>query len=126
MTGEVGRTLVVVVIIAGAVGIGLLATKVRRPHHPPADVTGLGPTPGIVIFTSTDCASCREALEIVRAQELPVREVTHELEASRLEAAGVAAVPLTVVLAADGRSIAQFAGVPPRRALRKAVARAGG
>ena len=124
MSEELGRALVVILVIGAAIGVGLIAARVRRPHHPTVDVSELGTAPGIVIFTSTDCANCREALEIVRAQPLPVREVTNELEPGRLANAGVEAVPLTVVVGADRRQIARYAGIPPRRALRKAVARA--
>lgn len=124
MSEELGRALLVTAVIAAAIGIGLVAARIKRPHHRPVDVSDLGSAPGIVIFTSTDCSNCREALEMVRAQELAVREVTNELEPGRLEAAGVEAVPLTVVLATDGRQVASFAGVPPRRAFRRAVERA--
>lgn len=124
MSEEFGRALIVVVVVSASVGIGLAAAKLRRPHHPVVDVSGLGSTPGVVIFTSTDCSNCREALEIVRSQQLPVREVTNELEPGRLAVAGVAGVPLTVVVGADGAQIVSFAGVPPRRAFRRAIQRA--
>jgi hypothetical protein len=124
MSEELGRALVVIAVIAAAIGIGLIASRVKRPPHPPVDVSDLGSAPGILIFTSTDCANCGEALALVRGQPLPVREVTNELEPGRLAAAGVEAVPLTIVLAPDGSQVASFAGVPPRRAFRRAVERA--
>jgi len=124
MSEELARAFIAVGVIAAAVGVGFVASKMRRPHHPVVDVSGLGSTPGVVIFTSTECSSCHEALEVVRAQVLPVREVTNELEPGRLEAAGVEAVPLTVVVAADGTETGTFAGVPPRRAFQRAIQRA--
>lgn len=124
MSDTAVRALVVGVVIALALLIAWVASRLARPHHPPVDVGDLASRPGVVVFTSTDCSSCKEALAVARSQSLPVREVTNELESARLEAAGVLAVPLTVVVDGTGSQVASFAGVPRRRALRRAVRRA--
>jgi len=116
--GVVAALLVVAVVVARAAG------RWQRPSHPPVDVSDLAPTPGIVLFTSTDCSSCKAALAAVEGTGAPVREITWELEGATLEARGVEAVPLTVVVDATGRPVGQVSGVPPRRWLRAAWKRA--
>jgi len=118
------RALAAAAIIATAAGIGLLAARWSRPSHPALDLSGLGLPPGIVLFTSTGCATCREARACAEGVGLPIREVTHELEPGLFERAGVEAVPLTAVVDRDGRVLAQFAGAPRRRALARAAAAA--
>ena len=111
-----GGTLLVVIL-------ALATRRWQRPTHERVDVAGLGLPPGIVIFTSTDCATCKEALARVRTADAPVREVTWELERALLEQAKVAAVPLTVVVADDGTVVDQMVGVPRRRRLARATRR---
>jgi hypothetical protein len=108
-----------------AVGLGALATRQRRISQPPARLEGLDLEAVIVAFTSTDCRNCRKVMRLLGALDVPVREVAHELEPALFEAAGVDAVPLVIVRRNDGSVAAQFGGVPGRRRLRRAVARAG-
>ncbi len=115
---------VVVALAIVAVAVARAAGRWQRPSHPPVDVSDLAPTPGIVVFTSTDCSSCKAALAAVEATGAQVREVTWELEGATLEDRGVEAVPLTVVVDTAGRAVGQVAGVPPRRWLRAAWKRA--
>lgn len=112
--------LVVVVIAAARV-----AARWQRPAHPPIDLGSLAATPGIVLFTSTDCANCERARAVVGSIGVPVREVTWEGEPALMEGAGVQAVPLTAVVGAGGTVTWLGAGVPSSRALRSAVRRAG-
>lgn len=118
-----------VLIVAGVVAIAVVATLLARrfgsPHHVPVDLTGLGLPSGIVIFTSTTCANCKEALARVRGTGAPVREVTHEIEEAKFEAAGVSGVPLTVIVDDDGRVVDQIAGVPRPGRLQRSLRRAG-
>ncbi len=50
------------------------------------------------------------------------REVTWELEGRLMERVGITAVPLAVFRDDTGATVAQIAGVPGRRRLRRAVA----
>lgn len=116
------RALLGIAVIAVAVGVGLSARRWSRPVHPAVDVSGLGVAGGIVLFTSTDCTTCRGARERAERHGVVVREVTHELEPGEFRSRGVEAVPLTVVVDAGGEPVAQFAGIPRRRSLARAVA----
>ena len=115
---------VVTAVILTAAGIAYLSRR-NTTFHPLVDVTGLGLPSGIVVFTSTDCHRCKDALAVVRGLDVPLREVTYELESELQERAGVVGVPLTLVVGESGDSIAQFAGQLNERSLRRAVARAG-
>lgn len=117
------RAVVVAAVVVLAIVVARLAGRWSRPSHPPVVVSGLELDPGVVLFTSTDCATCRDARARVQSLDVPFREVTYELEQNRFESAGVVAVPLTVVVGPRGEVVAQFTGVPPRRALARAVAR---
>lgn len=93
--------------------------------HPLVDLSGLDLPNGLVIFTSTDCAKCKDALAALRSVGAPVREVAWELEPGLQQLAAVESVPLTVVRDEEGTTVAQFAGVPSPGRLRRAVRRAG-
>jgi len=111
----------VLVVIAGARLIG----SWQRPSHPPIDPGDFGPRPGVMLFTSTDCENCKEALRRVGALGAEVREVTWELEPAVFKRVGVEAVPLTAVVDEAGRVELLAAGVPRKNALKRAMARAG-
>jgi len=113
--------LAVLVVVVAARVIG----RSQRPAHPPVDLGRLATEPGIVIFTSTDCRNCREALAEVERSGMPIRQVSHELEPGEFERAGVEAVPLTVVVDDSGAVSAVMTGVPRRRSLDRAISRAG-
>jgi len=118
-----GRVALLVAVVAAAAIVAYGAR--RRPHHAPADITGLGFGPGLVVFTSTECRRCKLVLAAAKATGAPLREVTFELEASLQEQAGVTGVPLTIVIDGDGKATAQFAGLVGERRLRRALAGAG-
>ena len=52
------RVAVVLVLVVVVVVVVRLVARWQRPPHPPLDFAGLGDRPGVVVFTSTDCASC--------------------------------------------------------------------
>lgn len=114
--------LIAVLLIAGIIA---LVTRRARPHHPPVTIDGLDLPAGIVVFTSTDCPRCREVLELVKTVDVPLREVTYEIEGALQRRAGVVGVPVTLIIADSGNLVAQLPGRFRRRALVRAVDRAG-
>ena len=115
----IGLVVVVVVVVVRLMG------RWQRPTHPPVALGDLGAEPGVVVFTSTECSNCRETLTVVETFDVPIREVSYELEAPELERAGVHAVPLTVVVGEECVIAAVLSGVPRRRVLARAIAAAG-
>ncbi len=119
------RLIVVAGIGLGAYVVGRLARRLVPVPHPPIDPEGL--PVGIVVFTSTTCTKCKEALAIAGAAaaraDAPIREVTFELEPQLQTRAGVESVPLTAVIAADQSVVAQFTGVPRPARLDRALRR---
>lgn len=105
--------------------ITVIARKLGSPHHGRVEVAGLDLPSGIVLFTSTECSNCKEALARAKETGAPLREITYEIEAARFESAGISGVPLTLVIDGEGSVIEQIAGVPGRRRLRRALDRAG-
>lgn len=119
------RVAAVVLVAAAALAIGFLLRRVAWTSHPPIDVSELDLPAGIVVFTSTECVNCKEVLATLRSLDVPLREVTHELEPAAFEAAGVEAVPLTVVLDHQGAVVAQLPGVVSGRRVKRALRSAG-
>ena len=115
----------VVLLAFVAFAVGRWRTRSMGGGHPLVDLAGLDLPNGLVIFTSTDCAKCKDALAAVRSVGAPVREVAWELEPGLQQRAAVESVPLTVVRDKAGTTVAQFAGVPSPGRLRRAVRRAG-
>ncbi len=125
MSDPVVRLAIAAVVIAVAVGVSYLAKAVRKPMHPSIVIGDVGDRPGVVLFTSTDCSSCKKAIARLKELSVPFREVTHELEPNQFEAWEVVAVPLTVVIDDDGDAVDVISGVPPKRHLLKAARSAG-
>ena len=119
------RVALVLVLVAVVIVVVRLVARWQRPPHPPLDLGGLGDRPGVVVFTSTDCATCVEAMRTVSGVKAPVREVTWELEPHLFDQYGVEAVPLIAVLYRQGRSTMFATGAPSRRRFIKAVHAAG-
>ena len=119
------RLLVVGGVLLAAAVAAFIARRFGTAHHPPVDVGGLNLPAGIVLFTSTTCSKCKEALSRAKATGAPLREITYEIEAARFEEAGVDGVPLLLVMSASGEVVEQLAGLPGRRRLRRALDRAG-
>ena len=125
MSDPTTRALVVLIVLGLALVAGVIARRVKRPPHPRITIGDLGERPGVVLFTSTDCGTCKETIALLEAEAVAFREVTYDLEPHRFEAWTVVAVPLTVVIAADGCVIETISGVPPLRRLRRAISAAG-
>jgi hypothetical protein len=119
------RAGIVVAVMAIALTIGFVLRRGRWSSHPPIDVSKLALPSGIVVFTATDCSNCKKVLTTLRSVEVPVREVTHELEAATFEAAGVEAVPLTVLIDDQGKVVAQLPGVVSARRVKRSLRSAG-
>ncbi|MEN8041226.1 MAG: hypothetical protein ABFR95_06945 [Actinomycetota bacterium] len=125
MSDPVVRAVIVLVLMAVAILLGLAARKVQKPVHPAITVGDVGSRPGVVLFTSTDCSNCRDAIAALEAQSIDFREVTYELEPQRFESWAVLAVPLTVVVDVAGTAVGTFSGVPHQRELARALQEAG-
>ena len=119
------RVAVVLVLVVVVVVVVRLVARSQRPPHPPLDFAGLGDRPGVVVFTSTDCASCSEAMRTVSEVNAPIREVTWELEPHLFDQYHVEAVPLIAVLDREGRSTMFETGAPTRGRFARAVRAAG-
>ncbi len=126
MSDQLDQILLVAGSAGAVVAVAIATRRWQRPTHDRVDVHGLGLPSGIVIFTSTECARCKDALAVVRRTGVPMREVTWELEPQIIERAGVTAVPLTVVIDETGSVLDQVVGVPRMRRLRRAIAKLGG
>lgn len=124
MTEAVLRLGLTLAVIAVAAGIAFLARKTVR-VHPAVDIAGAGLPPGIVVFTSTDCGRCKEVLASARSFDVPLREVTYELESDLQQRVGVVGVPLTLVIDRSGNLIEQIAGPAKPRTIRRALTQAG-
>jgi hypothetical protein len=119
------RVTIVLGVVAVAVLAAFLARKLAQPMHPRITVGDVGDRPGVVLFTSTDCGNCKEAITVLQSASIPFREVTHDLEPQRFDTWNVLAVPLTVVLDAEGNIVDSLTGVPRRRTLIRAAQAAG-
>lgn len=125
MTAEVARLLIVMGVLASAVLVAAVINRVQKPPHPTIVVGTEGDRPGVVLFTSLECTTCKETIAILRSNGVAFREVTHELEPQRFEAWRVLAVPLTVVLDDESAVVDAIAGVPSSRRLTGALRMAG-
>jgi len=114
---------VVVLVVARLVAVGF--NRFIRPSHPDVTVGEVGDRPGVVLFTSTNCSTCRDAIQRLRDLGVPFREVTYELEPQRFDTWRVGAVPLTVILDADAAIVSVISGTPSAKQVRRDVARAG-
>lgn len=119
------RLVAVAIVVAVAVGFGRWRSRSVGGGHPLVDLAGTDLPNGLVIFTSTDCAKCKDAVATLKNVGAPVREVSWELEPAIQQQAAIESVPLTVVRDKRGATVAQFAGVPSSVKLRRAVKRAG-
>ena len=112
------------VVVVAAV-IAFVIRRLARPPHPGISVGDLGDRPGVILFTSTTCSTCKETIAFYERMGVPFREVTNELESQRFDEWGIVAVPLTVVVDAEGTAIRTFSGSPRKRPLVAALSAAG-
>ncbi len=115
------RATLVILVTALVCGLAVATRRWQRPTHGRVDLSRLTLPAGLVVFTSTDCSRCKDALTVARASGLPLREITWELEPDKLETAAVTSVPLTLAISPDGSLLAQVSGVPSRRWLKRAA-----
>mgnify|MGYP001812180447 CR=1 FL=1 len=116
--------LVLGLIVAVIAAVRLFA-RWQKPPHPPMQLDGLGDRPGVVVFTSTDCPTCTEAMRTVGSVTAPIREVTWELEPHLFDQYHVEAVPLIAVLDREGRTTMFQTGAPSRGRYTRAIRAAG-
>jgi hypothetical protein len=117
MTEITARLLLVVAVIGAAGVVAFAVNRFQRPPHPTLSVQIDGDRPGVVLFTSLECTTCKETISLLRSAGVPFREITHELEPQRFESWRVLAVPLTVVLDGEGTVVAALSGAPSSRSL---------
>jgi hypothetical protein len=117
------RLVILAAVVLVVVVVSLLARRLGAPYHAALDLSGLDLPTGLVMFTSTACENCKKALEVAKATGAPLREITHEIEPGMFDKAGVAGVPLTIVIDANGTVVDQMGGIPQRRRLQRALAR---
>jgi len=125
MTDEVIRLLIVAGVLVAAGLVAVVINALRKPPHPSLTVQSDGDRPGVVLFTSLDCSTCKKTIALLRSQGIAFREITYELEPQRFESWQVLAVPLTVILDAGGEVLDVITGTPTSRRLARSV-RAGG
>ncbi|NNC93801.1 MAG: hypothetical protein HKN80_15060 [Acidimicrobiia bacterium] len=125
MSTEMARLVIVVVAVAAALGVAWLSRRWAGRRGVPVEVSGLLDGPGAVIFTKDDCPTCVEMLGRLASLGLPIRQVRAEDEPDELEKRSVNAVPVTVIQDGAGRPRAQFRGLVPAGALRRAARRVG-
>ncbi|GMQ97831.1 MAG: hypothetical protein BMS9Abin17_0334 [Acidimicrobiia bacterium] len=118
------RVAAVIVVLGLARLVALVLARFLRPKHPDVIVGDEGDRPGIVLFTSTDCSTCKRAISRIHESGLTFREITYDLEPQRFDAWGVTGVPLTIVLDAAGSIVDGMSGVPSIRRLRRAAQKA--
>lgn len=119
------RIIIIALLTAAVVGLALATRRWQRPAHRPIDLSGHDFPEGFLIFTSTECSNCKQALAVLEQSGAPIREVTWELEPQVIEGLGVESVPLVLRVDDEGRPIAQLAGVPSRRWLRRSAGATG-
>jgi hypothetical protein len=119
------RVVIVLALVVTVIVVVRFAARWQKPPHPPIDLQGLGDRPGVVVFTSTDCSTCAEAMRTVGTAGASIREVTWELEPQLFDHYHVEAVPLVAVLDQDGRSVMFETGAPSRNRFIKAIRAAG-
>jgi len=121
MSNELLRVALVVGAVAVALIVAWIARKLQRPVHPDIVVGDAGDRPGVVLFTSTGCGNCKDMIALLKSESVSFREITYDLEPQRFEAWVVLAVPLCVVIDADGNVVEIMSGVPRTRTLHRAL-----
>lgn len=125
MSDDIVRVMAVLVVVGVALVVAAVARKVQRPVHPGITVGDAGDRPGVVLFTSTECGTCKKTIALLKSESIAFREITYDIEPQRFDLWMVFAVPLCVVLDKGGDVVEVMSGVPRTRALRRAVRRAG-
>ena len=130
------RLLIVAAVVAFAAGVAVVLRR-RRPEPP---TQGRWPVPTqldradfdrpdapwlVVVFSSTTCLSCADAVEkaeVLAGAEVVVQEVEVASSPGLHRRYGIEAVPLTIVADGEGVVRASFVGAPSATDLWAAVA----
>lgn len=123
LDSDLAFRLVAVVVVAAMV-VAVARFRPRR-RGPALRVEGNLEGPGVYLFTASACDSCDSA-RAVYLEELGAdgfTELTWDDRPGLLTRLGVGEIPVSTVLDFSGREVDSFLGVPPRRALRKAMRR---
>lgn len=95
------------VVVAGALAVAGVVVAIQRwqARRPVRLVGDTGLPPGIYLFTSTECESCRRARASLDRELGPTgyRELTWKGHADHFYSIGVDAVPTVLVVSQDGR-----------------------
>ena len=112
--------LIVAAGIAGAASIAAIVMRRgrawRRRSFESVDLE-----PGLHLFTSEGCESCRRARSVVEQTGLSFSEHTYESEAPLLEQHGIDRVPTVSWVPGSGQAGWVAEGIPTGRALRRWV-----
>lgn len=124
-----GEVIIRLAVVAAVLALGLAAARAagrfQQPVHPWVDLRSTNLEDRVVLFTSTDCSNCAVARRALEQAGVEFREVTWELEGAVQQRLGIDVVPLAVFRDAEGATVAQLAGAPRRRGLRRAIASMG-
>lgn len=123
MDSDLALRLVVVVV---AVAVTVAVARFRpRSRGTGLRIEGNLEGPGVYLFTASACDSCDSARSVYMAElgSSGFTELTWEDRPGLLVRLGVRDIPVGTVLDSSGREVGSFVGVPPRRALRRAVRR---
>jgi hypothetical protein len=113
------RVTVVSALVIVVFGLTLLANRFGEPRHAAVSLGDVSVPPGVVLFSSTECSTCKVVAANLRKLAVPLREITYELESATLSELGVDAVPLTLLVGENQQILWQRAGRLSARSLRE-------
>lgn len=94
-------------VVTGALAVAGVVVAIQRwrARRPVRLVGDTGLPPGVYLFTSAECDSCRRARESLDTEMGPTgyRELTWNDDADRFDSIGVDGVPTVLVVSQDGR-----------------------
>lgn len=111
-------------VVAVAVVVAVARYRPRRRGRA-LNIEGDLEGPGVYLFTASACDSCDSARAVYLEELGPdgFTELTWDDRPRLLTRLGVGEIPAGIVLDSSGREVDSFVGIPPRRALRKAMRR---
>jgi hypothetical protein len=138
MSGDMSRLIVAaaLVVVAGVVAALLRRRKPQPPTQTPwavpsqldrADFDQPGVPWLVVVFSSTTCASCQQAVAkaaVLASPEVAVQDVSYQARPDLHKRYAIEAAPTIVVAGADGVVQASFVSTPTATDLWAAVAEA--
>jgi hypothetical protein len=108
-------------VLVAAAGAGVVTRYVmkRRSQVDASSLRHLTTFPAIMVFGSTDCASCAPVLETYAAAGVVFTELSWERDAKLFEEVGILSVPTTWGVDARGKVRILVEGTPSRWELKK-------